>query len=225
VAATISVVIPALDEEDGIAAAIASVRDEAAEVIVADGGSADATRERAAAAGARVITAPRGRGLQQIEGARQARGQWIVFLHADTRLEPGWSRALREAPPGVVLVAFRFAVDSPRRAFRLVELGTRLRCRLFRLPYGDQALSVRRAAYHAAGGFLPLPLMEDVDLVRRLRGQGALAVSPLRALTSGRRWERRGVLRGTLRNWSTMALYALGVSPERLRRRYERLSR
>ena len=148
-----------------------------------------------------------------------------MFLHADTRLEPGWSRALRAAPPGVALVAFRFAVDSPRRAFRLVELGTRLRCRLFRLPYGDQALSVRRAAYDAAGGFAPLPLMEDVDLVRRLRAHGALMVADTRAVTSGRRWEERGVLAGTLRNWSTMALYALGVSPERLRRRYERLSR
>ena len=224
-AAAVSVVIPALDEETGITAAIASVRDEADEVIVVDGGSRDATRERAVAAGARIVTAPPGRGVQQIEGARGARGDWIVFLHADTRLDAGWSRVLHAAPPEVVLVAFRFAVDAPRRAFRLVELGTRLRCRLFRLPYGDQALSVRRAAYDAAGGFAPLPLMEDVDLVRRLRAQGALALSPLRALTSGRRWEKRGVLRGTLRNWTTMALYGLGVSPERLRRRYERLSR
>lgn len=218
-------VIPALDEEAGIGAAIASVHDEADEVIVVDGGSRDGTRDRAAAAGARVVVAPPGRGPQQIEGARQARGDWIVFLHADTRLEAGWSRLLHAAPPEVVLVAFRFCVDSPRRAFRLIELGTRLRCRLFRMPYGDQALSVRRAAYDAAGGFAPLPLMEDVDLVRRLRVQGALALSPLRALTSARRWETRGVLRGTLRNWTTMALYALGVSPERLSRRYERLSR
>lgn len=218
-------VIPALDEEAVIAAAIASVRGEADEVIVADGGSGDATRARAEGAGARVVAAARGRGLQQIEGARAARGDWLVFLHADTRLEPGWSRALREAPADVALVAFRFAVDSPRPAFRLIELGTRVRCRLFRLPYGDQALSVRRAAYDAAGGFAPLPLMEDVDLVRRLRAQGALVVSPLRAITSGRRWEKRGVLRGTLRNWTTMALYTLGIAPERLARRYERLSR
>jgi len=225
VAGLVSVVIPALDEEAAIADAIASVRDEADEVIVADGGSADATRERAVAAGARVVDAPRGRGTQQIEGARAATGEWIVFLHADTRLDPGWSRWLHEAPAGTALVAFRFAVDSRRRAFRLVELGTRLRCRLLRLPYGDQALSVRRAAYEAAGGFRPLPLMEDVDLVRRLRRVGALRLAPHRALTSGRRWEKRGVLAGTLRNWTTLTLYALGASPERLRRRYERLSR
>ena len=216
----ISVVIPALDEEDVIGGAVRSVRDEAGEVIVADGGSGDRTRERALDAGARVVEAPRGRGVQLQRGAAVARGEWLLFLHADTRLDAGWSRAIATLPQAVVGGAFRFAVDSRRRAYRVIEAGTRLRCRLFRLPYGDQALFARREAYHLMGGFRPLPLMEDVDFVRRLRGMGRLALLPQRALTSARRWESRGIVRGTLTNLYCITLYALGRPPERLARLY-----
>lgn len=217
----ISVVIPTLDEEHAVGAAIASVRDEADEVIVTDGGSADRTRERAEQAGARVLPAPRGRGAQLHYGTLVASGDWLLFLHADTRLEPGWSQWVRGLPPSTPGGAFRFAIDSPRRAYRLIEAGARLRCRLFGLPYGDQALFARRGAYERLGGFRPLPLMEDVDFVRRLRRLGPLALLPCRALTSPRRWEARGVLAGTLTNWWTLALYAMGRSPERLQRFYE----
>lgn len=218
---SISVVIPTLDEEAAIGAAIASVAGEADEVIVADGGSADATRARAAAAGARVLDAPRGRGAQLQQGAREARGEWLVFLHADTRLEAGWSRCLRDQPAATPGGAFRLAIDSPRLALRVIEAGTRLRCRVLRLPYGDQALFARREAYERIGGFRPLPLMEDVDFVRRLSRLGRLALPAHRAVTSARRWERRGVLASTLRNWRVLLLYALGRSPERLQRDYE----
>lgn len=216
----ISVVIPTLDEEALIGDAVASVRAEAGEVIVADGGSADATRERARAAGATVIEAPRGRGAQLRRGAEAASGDWLVFLHADTRLDPGWSRALHALPATTSGGAFRFRVDSPRLAFRVIELGARLRSRWLGLPYGDQALFARRDAYERAGGFRPLPLMEDVDFVRRLRRVGRLALLPQRAHTSARRWQERGVLRGTLRNWRVLALYALGRTPESLERIY-----
>jgi len=216
----ISVVIPALDEEDTVAAAIASVRDEADEVIVADGGSRDRTRERAQAAGATVIEVERGRGAQLQRGAAAARGDWLVFLHADTRLDAGWSRALAALPPAAPGGAFRFAVDSPRRAYRVIEMGTRLRCRLLGLPYGDQALFARRSAYDAVGGFRPLPLMEDVDFVRRLARVGRLALLSCRAVTSPRRWEECGVVRRTLTNWRVLVLYALGRPPERLERLY-----
>src|SRR5688500_10395272 len=121
----ISVVIPALDEEAAIGAAIASVAGEADEVIVADGGSRDRTRAVAEAAGARVVETPRGRGAQLLEGARLARGEWLVFLHADTRLEAGWSRCLRALPADTPGGAFRLAIDSPRRALRVIEAGTR----------------------------------------------------------------------------------------------------
>lgn len=217
----ISVVIPALDEERGIAAAIRSVRD-AAEVLVVDGGSRDATRELAAREGARVLESPRGRGRQLDEGARAATGDWLVFLHADTRLEPGWAEALGALPADVVGGAFRLAVDSPRRGFRVVERGVRLRVRLFALPYGDQGLFARRDVYARIGGIPHLHLMEDVAFVARLRRAGRLAFPAVRAFTSPRRWERYGIVGTTVRNWSLRARYAAGASPESLARRYGR---
>ena len=218
-AVPISVVIPALDEEDRVAYAVRSARDEA-EVIVVDGGSADGTRAAAEAAGATVIASPRGRGVQLATGARAARGEWLVFLHADTRLEGGWAPALRSLPPEVVGGAFRFALDPPRRAHRWLEAGVALRCRLFRLPYGDQGLFARREAYFAIGGFRPLPLMEDVDLARRLVRAGRLAFPVVRAFTSARRFERRGLLATSLRNLSLLCLYFAGRAPDRLARLY-----
>ena len=218
----ISVVIPTLDEEDCVAAAIgsATAAGPGVEVIVVDGGSRDRTVARAAATGARVLTSARGRGLQLDFGARRSSGTWLVFLHADTRLEAGWDRALADVAPGVVGGAFRFAVDSARGGYRIVEAGVALRCRTFLLPFGDQGLFVRRRAYFVAGGFPPLPLMEDVAFVRRLAAQGPLAFLGARAYTSPRRWERRGLLNTTLRNWGLLALYAAGLPPHRLARLY-----
>ena len=217
--ALISVVIPALDEEERVAEAVRSVRGEA-EVIVVDGGSTDGTRDAASAAGARVIATERGRGLQLRAGASAARGEWLVFLHADTRLEAGWADALRALPAHVVGGAFRFALDAEGRAYRWLERGVALRCRLFRLPYGDQALFARRASYERVGGFRPLPLMEDVDFVRRLRRAGPLAFPPARAFTSARRFERRGAAATSLRNLGLLALYTAGCDPRRLVRFY-----
>jgi hypothetical protein len=140
----------------------------------------------------------------------------MVFLHADTRLEAGWRAALEALPAPVVGGAFRFALDSARPACRVVEAGVRARCRLLALPYGDQGIFARRRAYRAAGGFSPLPLMEDVDFVSRLRREGALAFPGVRAFTSPRRYERDGLLGATLLNWWVLGLYAAGRPPERL---------
>ncbi len=211
----VSVVIPALDEERAVAAAVRSAA-AADEVLVVDGGSTDATRRVAEAEGARVLAAERGRGRQMDTGARVAVGAWLVFLHADTRLEEGWRAALEALPAGVAGGAFRFAVDSPRFAFRVLEAGVRARGRLLRLPYGDQALFARRAAYEAAGGFPPLPILEDLAFVRRLRGQGRFALLRPRAFTSARRWERHGLVRTSLLHAWILARYALGWSPEDL---------
>jgi rSAM/selenodomain-associated transferase 2 len=218
----ISVIIPALDEDATIEAAVASVRADAAEVLVVDGGSRDETRLRAERAGARVLASPAGRGEQQRRGAREAAGDWLLFLHADTRLAAGWADELRAVTPRFAGGAFRFAVDSPRPAFRLLEAGVRLRCAVFALPYGDQALFARRPAYDACGGIPPLPLMEDVAFVQKLRGLGPLAFLKTPAVTSARRWERRGLLATTARNLRCLALYAMGRAPERLAADYKR---
>ncbi|PYQ21624.1 MAG: glycosyltransferase [Acidobacteria bacterium] len=216
----LSVIIPSLDEEELVKRAVRSVRDEA-EVIVVDGGSEDDTRRAAAAEGAIVLVTEPGRGRQLDAGSRHASGDWLVFLHADTWLEEGWAGAVRGLGPDVVGGAFRFAIDSPRRGYRLVEVGVALRCRLGRLPYGDQGLFVRREIYGMIGGFPPLPLMEDVAFVRRLIGAGGLAFLPVRAFTSPRRWERRGIVATTVRNWWLLGLYAFGRPPDRLARLYD----
>ena len=215
----ISVVVPALDEGENVGAAVASAR-EADEVIVVDGGSSDDTAARAAAAGARVVPSARGRGVQQRTGAETATGDWLVFLHADTRLDPGFSATLRALPGDVAGGAFRLVIDAPGAGFRLVEAAVSVRCRLFRLPYGDQAIFARRRAYDAAGGMPPLPLMEDVAFVHALRRRGRLVVPALRARTSARRWHRHGIVGTTVRNWALLAAWRLGVSPERLARLY-----
>jgi rSAM/selenodomain-associated transferase 2 len=215
----VSVVIPTLDEEDYIAGAIRSVRG-SAEVLVVDGGSTDQTRDRAAEEGARVLTSPRGRGQQLDLGAREATGDWIVFLHADTRLEGGWAEALAALGREVVGGAFRFAVDSPRSVYRWVEKAVELRCRLFALPFGDQAIFARRHVYGMVGGFPPFPLMEDLHFVRRLSRAGPMALLRTRAFTSARRWETNGVVTTTARNLWLLGLYAAGRAPERLARFY-----
>lgn len=214
-----SVVIPALNEEDYIAAAIRSVRG-CAEVLVVDGGSSDRTRDRAAEEGARVLLSPPGRGQQLDLGAREAAGEWILFLHADTRLEEGWAEAMAGLGKEVVGGAFRFAVDSPRPVYRWVEKAVDLRCRLFRLPFGDQAIFARRRVYGIVGGFPPFPLMEDLHFVRRLSRAGPMALLRKRAFTSARRWERHGVVVTTARNLWLLGQYAAGRAPERLARFY-----
>ena len=219
-AGSITAIIPSLNEGPWIRAAVGSVAEEASEVVVVDGGSTDETVREARAAGARVIVGPRGRAAQMEAGVEGAETEWLVFLHADTRLEEGWASALKRLDGDIVGGAFRFSVDSPRARYRLVEIGVRLRCAALRLPYGDQGLFVRRNAFRPAGGFGRVPILEDVDLVRRLRRQGRLAFPRVRAVTSPRRWEERGFLRTTLLNWAVLALDSMGWPRERLARLY-----
>jgi rSAM/selenodomain-associated transferase 2 len=170
-----------------------------------------------------VRSAP-GRGLQMNAGARRGHGRWLVFLHADTRLGSGWQDALRgvDRQRQVVGGSFRFVLDSPARQARWVERGVWLRVRLMNLPYGDQALFARRSVFEEMGGYRELPLMEDVDFIKRLRRRGRLARLDVPAITSARRWETDGWLRRTVNNAVLILLYLAGWPPERLARRYYR---
>ena len=217
--------IPALDEQVAIERALASTRAPGVERIVVDGGSSDATVATARELGAdRVLVAPAGRARQMQAGYRAARGDALVFLHADTRLDPGWDRAVRDAlaDPRTAGGAFRLRFESPGRAFRLIEWGARLRARIGGLPYGDQALFVRRSVLDAAGGIPAVPIFEDLDLARVIRAAGRLVLRPEEARTSPRRYERSGVLRLGLRNSIALAAYLLGLDRERVARWYRR---
>jgi rSAM/selenodomain-associated transferase 2 len=164
------------------------------------------------------IDAPRGRARQMNAGAAVALGEWLVFLHADTRLPSGWCAAIDAArrDPLVNAGCFRFALDSSSAMARIIEFGVRARVAVFGLPYGDQAIFVRRDVFQALGGYADLPIMEDVDLVRRLGRRGRLFRSTLPAITSARRWERDGWIRRTVLHLALILLYFCGVPPVRL---------
>jgi rSAM/selenodomain-associated transferase 2 len=215
----ISIVIPVFRDLEALLRTLDAMDFDGAEVIVA---AAEADESLAALRESKTdllwVTAPRGRARQMNAGAAAARGDWFLFLHADTCLMPGWRAAVdrAHADPAVNLGCFRFALDSTSPAARLIEIGVRIRVRLFGLPYGDQALFVRREAFAALGGYSDLPIMEDVDLVRRLRKTGRLYAASEQAVTSARRWEEDGWLRRTARHVSLIVRYFAGVHPERL---------
>lgn len=220
----LAVVIPTLDESDRIVASVRSAQAPGIEVLVADGGSSDDTAERARRLGVRVIAAPRGRGHQLAAGARAVSGEVLLFLHADTLLPPGWPAAVTAAlaDPGVAGGFFdlRFEGDSP--GLRLIEWGARLRVALLGLPYGDQALFVRRSVLEAIGGVPRTPLMEDVDLVQAVKRHGRLARVPLAVRTSERRYRSGGLLRTMLTHWGALLAWRVGVDRDRIARWYAR---
>jgi rSAM/selenodomain-associated transferase 2 len=216
----ISIIIPVLDEERRIGHCLAELQG-FEEFIVVDGGSRDRTVEIARAAGARVETAPRGRASQMNHGARLASGEVLLFLHADVSLPEGAAAHVERSfsDAGVVAGAFRtwHVADDGRRApwLHLADL----RSRLSGLPYGDQALFVRRQAFERAGGFPDQPLMEDLELSRRLRRLGRVAIVPASVRVSGRRFLAHPI-RDTLLVNAFPLLYRLGVPAERLARFY-----
>jgi rSAM/selenodomain-associated transferase 2 len=214
----VSVVIPTLNAADPLPGLIGQLRASAifGEIIVVDGASSDETIAIAGTGGARVIAAPRGRGIQLASGAGAATGDWLLFLHADCRLGRGWEAAVAGflATPEATGRAgyFDFALDDAAPAARRLERIVAWRCRVLALPYGDQGLLIARNLYHAVGGFAPLPLMEDVDLVRRL-GRSRLARIGARCISSPQRYRRDGYWRRPLRNLICLSLYFAGVSP------------
>ena len=224
----ISVVIPTLNAAASLPATLAALapgRETGLiqEVLISDGGSTDSTRTIAQAAGARVLTGPAGRGGQLQRGAVAAGGEWLLFLHADTVLDPEWLFAAEDfvADPdnGARAAAFRFALDDTQPAARRLERIVAWRCAKFGLPYGDQGLLISRRFYGRVGGFRDLPLMEDVDLLRRI-GRRRLRMLPASARTSAQRYRRGGYWRRPARNLLCLALYFLGLPPRMLVRLY-----
>ena len=188
-----------------------------------DCGSTDDTLERAEHGGARIIQSPKGRGVQLSAGAKEATGRWLLFLHADTTLEPFWSTTvtsfIRGKGNGLKAAYFTLALDDASRAARRVERLANWRARRLGLPYGDQGLLMSRTMYNSLVGFLDLPIMEDVDMVRRI-GRDRLVELPATATTSAERYRRDGYWWRPFKNLSLLTLYFMGVPPKRLARMY-----
>jgi len=222
---TLTIIIPVLNEAEHLTALLPSLvaNHPDAELIVTDGGSADASQAVVARTpSARWLDAPRGRARQMNAAAGLATGDALLFLHADTRLPPGAAAAIAAALADPQVIAGRFDVrlDSPRPLLRVVEAMMNARSRLTGICTGDQALFVRRAAFDAVGGYPDIPLMEDIALSRRLKRRGRVTALRLRVTTSARKWEREGVVRTILLMWALRLAYAVGVAPARLHRWY-----
>jgi rSAM/selenodomain-associated transferase 2 len=218
----LSVIVPALNEAPGIGGALqalAPLRAAGHEVIVVDGGSDDGTREIAAALCDAALLAPRGRALQMNAGARHARGDALVFLHADTRLPPRADGMILDSLRTHAWGRFDVTIEGSHALLPVIARAMNLRSRLTGVATGDQAIFVRRRAF---AGFPEIELMEDVAFSKAMRRRGAPACLRARVVTSGRRWEARGVLRTVALMWRLRLMYALGARPERLARRYER---
>ena len=214
----ISIVIPTLNEAENVESAISRSWNADTEIIVADGGSSDDTRERAAANGAQVVSSPPGRALQQNRGASSACGRVILFLHADTLLPSDYVDHVFETlmDPNISVGAFRFKTDLQRPMMKIIECIANMRSEYFGLPYGDQGLFLRKSMFTSVGGFPDTPIAEDLFLVRRLAKWGSVCIAPAHVITSARRWTTFGLLRTTLTNCVILAGCYLGVSPHRL---------
>ena len=218
----LAVVIPTLNAGQALPDTLAALGDHPQEIVVADGGSSDTTLEVAKRLGARSIRAPRGRGPQLQAGIDATQAPWLLLLHADTSLARGWHEAACDHAARFPESAayFRFALRSQDRRARRLERLVEWRCRALALPYGDQGLLLPRSLLQRIGGVRPLPLMEDVDLVRRI-GPGSLRGLPVAAQTSPLRWERIGWMRRSARNLLCLCLWQIGVPPAHIARLYD----
>ncbi|KHK01114.1 TIGR04283 family arsenosugar biosynthesis glycosyltransferase [Desulfovibrio sp. TomC] len=221
-----SVIAPVLGESGRINGLVDNIRTAGyglpIEIIIVDGDPGQATLRALTRSGVTGLTSPPGRGRQQNAGAALASGEYLLFLHADTRLPAGAFEAAAALLEGrAELGAFSLAIRSDNVLLRLIAAAATWRSRLFSLPYGDQALFLRRDLFEAMGGFADIPIMEDVELVRALRRAGGrVAVSPRCVTTSARRWRAGGILATSLRNLALLFFFSLGVSPHRLARHY-----
>ena len=221
----ISIVIPVLNEAIAIRAVLAQVLDRPnVEAIVVDGGSEDDTVAIAKTMGVKVISTTAGRARQMNAGAAVATGDILLFLHADTQLPPNFDCFVRQAlqQPGTFAGAFELQIDAQLRGVGLIERMVNWRSRFLSMPYGDQAIFLKTSVFAELGGFPDLPIMEDFELIRRLKRLGPIAIVSAPVLTSGRRWQKLGVVKTTLINQLVIIGYFLGVPPSELVRWYKR---
>ena len=222
--APLTVIIPALDAAEHLPRCLTALKSATA-IIVIDGGSADNTAAIAGKHGAAVHTAAPGRGEQLRAGAAHARTDWMLFLHADTVLDAVWhqeANAFMSQPSNISRAAvFQFALDDPAPQARRLERAVNWRTRTLGLPYGDQGLLIHRQLYNEIGGFRSMPIMEDVDIIRRI-GRKRIVRLDACATTSALRWKRDGWYSRSARNLMCLGLYLLGVPPHRIIRIYER---
>ena len=221
----ISIIMPVLNEAELVERSLAAIeKTPDLEIVVVDGGSQDGTVELAKAANVKVFSAPAGRARQMNAGAAAATGEILLFLHADTRLPAGFEMLVHQSleRPGSVAGAFRLQIDGSMPCLRAIELGVNWRSRLLGLPYGDQAIFLPATVFKEIGGFPDLPIMEDFELIGRLKRRGRIAIAPARAITSARRWQKLGIWKTTAINQLAIAAYLLGVSPHRIARWYSR---
>lgn len=224
----LSIIIPVLNEAANINSMISRLRSQAAvdtvEIIVVDGDPSGSTIRALSHPAVKPVVAGKGRGVQMNRGASLASGDILLFLHADTILPPNACTLIREAfrDRKYSVGCFDLGIDSPQWYFRLTERYAAVRTRITRIPFGDQAIFLRRDFFERLGGYREIPIMEDVDLMRRIRSHNdGLCIIPVKVSTSARRWERDGILYTTFRNLMLQVLYCCGVPPERLARFYQ----
>ncbi len=219
----ISLVVPALNEAGQLGITLSALDlNHGLEVIVVDGGSSDATVAIARAAGVRTLAARPPRSVQMNAGAAAAGGDILLFLHADTRLPKNFQEQVRRtlAHPRVAAGAFHLQIDAAGKGLRIIEQAANWRSRFLQLPYGDQALFLRRDVFWESGAFLPIPIMEDFEFIRRLKRRGRIVIVPGSAVTSARRWQQIGTLKTWIVNQRVMIGYCMGIAPERLAKWY-----
>jgi rSAM/selenodomain-associated transferase 2 len=223
---SLSIIIPVLDEAKHIVSALqalAPFRARGAEIIVVDGGSADETVVLATPFADHIVTSPRGRARQMNAGAAVANGEALLFLHADTRLPADADGLVLEglAQSHFAWGRFDVTIEGRHPLFPIIAAAMNARSRLTGIATGDQAMFITRGAFGAAGGFPDIALMEDIEFTHRLKRITSPLCLSARVTTSGRRWERRGVVRTIMLMWRLRLAYFFGASPERLARRYE----
>ncbi len=223
----ISIIIPVLNEAAIIETTLQQIRADISpenqdsnslEIIVVDGGSQDQTREIAQSLGVQVIATAPGRAHQMNAGAKRASGEILLFLHADTQLPQKFDQIVLEQlkDPEIIAGAFELCIDGQGWGLRVIETGVKWRSRWLSLPYGDQGIFLRSEVFRQLGGFAQLPIMEDFELISRLKKLGKIAIAPVAVRTSARRWQKLGLLKTTVINQLMIIGYYLGVSPDRL---------